>query len=162
MPGYKFCDAIRHKYRHLDHNTSSWPKGPRANKKQHILVNFELWYKCRYSIQYSFQRGIRWFNQIFSILNNYVTVWGPIWHKNSKKIANFTAFLAISHLFFTPFSKIFFHFIIRLLKCYKNIPTYPALCCPPDKLACKYIRTHLHASISGSLFHILSNKTLNL
>ena len=64
-------------------------------KKQHILVNFELWYKCRYSIQYSFQRGIRWFSQIFSILNNYVTVWGPIWHKNSKKIA-------ISHLFFTP------------------------------------------------------------
>ena len=66
--------AIRHTYRHLDHNTSSWPKGPRANKKQHILVNFELWYKCRYSIQYSFQRGIRWFNQICSILNNYVTV----------------------------------------------------------------------------------------
>ena len=66
--------AIRHTYRHLDHNTSSWPKGPRANKKQHILVNFELWYKCRYSIQYSFQRGIRWFDQIFSILNNYVTV----------------------------------------------------------------------------------------
>ena len=64
-------------------------------KKQHILVNFELWYKCRYSIQYSFQRGIRWFSQIFSILNNYVTVWGPIWYKNSKKIA-------ISHLFFTP------------------------------------------------------------
>ena len=76
---------IHHTYRHLDHNTSSWPKGPRANKKQHILVNFELWYKCRYSIQYSFQRGIRWFDQIFSILNNYVTVWGPIWHKNSKK-----------------------------------------------------------------------------
>ena len=30
MPGYKFCDTI-HTYRHLDHNTSSWPKGPRAN-----------------------------------------------------------------------------------------------------------------------------------
>ena len=54
-------------------------------KKQHISVNFELWYKCKYSIQYSFQQGIRWFNQIFSILNYYVTVWGPIWHKNSKK-----------------------------------------------------------------------------
>ena len=32
------------------------------------------------------------------------------------------------------------------------LPPYPALCCPPDKLACKYIRTHLHASINGSLF----------
>ena len=39
------------------------------------------------------------------------------------------------------------------------IPTYPALCCPPDKLACKYIRTHLHASISGLLFsHFLEQK----
>ena len=85
MPGYKFCDAIHTPHRHLDHNTSSWPKGPRANKKQHILVNFELWYKCKYSIQYSFQQGIQWFNQISSLLNYYVTVWGPIWHKNSKK-----------------------------------------------------------------------------
>ena len=100
--------TIHHTYRHLDHNTSSWPKGPRANKKQHILVNFELWYKCRYSIQYSFQRGIRWFNQIFSILNNYVTVWGPIWHKNSKKLPISQFFLAISHLFSHLFQKYFF------------------------------------------------------
>ena len=33
----------------------------------------------------------------------------------------FTPISAISHLFFTSFSKIFFLFIIRLLKCYKNI-----------------------------------------
>ena len=32
------------------------------------------------------------------------------------------------------------------------VPSYPALCCPPDKLACKYIRTHLNASINGSRF----------
>ena len=119
-------------------------------KKQYILVNFELWYKCRYSIQYSFQRGIRWFNQIFSILNNYVTVWGPIWHKNSKKLPISQLFWRF-HTFFTPFSKIFFHFIIRLLKCYKNIYIFYRFC-----IQNFYIITisHLFPSISHLFSHL--------
>ena len=30
--GTNFVTPYIHTYRHLDHNTSSWPKGPRANK----------------------------------------------------------------------------------------------------------------------------------
>ena len=89
-------------------------------RKHHILVKFELWYKCRYSIQYSFQRGIRWFNQIFSILNNYVTVWGPIWHKNSKKLP-ISQFFWRFHTFFHTFFKKYFQNLIRPFKCSRNI-----------------------------------------
>ena len=44
----------------------------------------------------------------------------------------------------------------------KQVPAYPALCCPPDKLACMHIRTHLHASINGTLFSVFSEKIHNI
>ena len=53
--------------------------------------------------------------------------------------------------FFTPFSKIFLHFIIRLLKCYKNIYIFYRFC-----IQNFYIITisHLFPSISHLFSHL--------